>query len=450
MQQTPLLTETFAAMQLVRTSRVVRGFGRFTFVLLVLSIVAMIFAPWRQTARGTGVVVALDPQQRPQPVMSPSKGIVNYVKPGLREGSYVEKDELLLRLVPFAVEGVSQMDTQIVAIESKEAAAISSLEVAKQAALLQESSGANLTQSLRQALQAARQKWEQTKNEVVSLQADLNDKRNQLRIAEEVASKGLVSREELFSKQQAVESQIAKVLKAENAVEEAYATLLSKEEEIESKIQEIDIKNRTANQKILEEMQKINTIEKELQELHNKRGELDRLEVRAPRAGYIQQWYAVEGSDTIKEGDQLFVIVPNADELSVEMQVSGNDMPLIREGDPVRLQFEGWPAVQFVGWPSVAVGTFGGKVNRIFPTDDGKGYFRVVVTVDNHFPRESGWPDGRYLRQGVRANGWVLLNQVSLGYEIWRQLNGFPATISDEAPDKSKEKEKAPKVKLPK
>ena len=49
------------------------------------------------------------------------------------------------------------------------------------------------------------------------------------------------------------------------------------------------------------------------------------------------------------------------------------DAPLIEPGRKVRLQFEGWPAVQFVGWPSVAVGTFGGKVNRVFPTDDGKG-----------------------------------------------------------------------------
>ena len=122
-------------------------------------------------------------------------------------------------------------------------------------------------------------------------------------------------------------------------------------------------------------MQKINTIEKDILDLRNKRGELDRLEIRAPRSGRIQQWNGLEGSDTVKEGDQLFVIVPDTDELSVEMKVSGNDMPLIQEGDRVRLQFEGWPAVQFVGWPSVAVGTFGGKVNRVFPTDDGKGNF---------------------------------------------------------------------------
>ncbi len=441
-------TDDFPAMQMVRTSRIVRIVARLTFVALLASIIAMIFVPWRQTARGVGTVVALDPQQRPQPVLSPSKGVVSFVKEGLREGSYVEKDELLLRLSPFAVDGIMQIDTQIVALESKESAAMSSLEVAKQAVTLQVSSGLNMTQSLKQDYQATKQKWEQAKNEVTALQAELEDKRNQAKIAEEVAAKGLVSQEELFSKRRAAEVQMAKVLKSESAVAEAYASLLSKEEEIEAKMQEIDIKNRTASQKVLESMQKINTIEKEIQDVRNKRGELDRLEVRAPRSGYIQQWFGVTGSDTVKEGDRLFVIVPDADELAVEMKVSGNDMPLIHEGDRVRLQFEGWPAVQFVGWPSVAVGTFGGKVNRVFPTDDGKGNFRVVITPDNHFEREDGWPDDRYLRQGVRANGWVLLKEVPLGYEIWRQLNGFPPVVADEAPTKSDDK--GSKVKLPK
>lgn len=438
----------FPAMQMVRTGWRVRQIGRVTFALLLLSIVGMTFLPWRQTAKGRGTVVALDPQQRTQFVNSPSKGVVSYVAPNIREGSYVDAGELLIRLTPLALQAVNQIDTQIVAIEAKQAAGQSSLEVQQQSAELQRSSGESMAKSLKQDYLASRKKWEQAKNEVTALQADLADKRNQLQIAENVAAQGLISREELFSKAQTVQSASAKVIKAENAVDEAYATLLAKEEEIESKMQEIDIKNRTANQKILEAMQKLNSIEKELLDLRTKRSELDRLEIRAPRAGYIQQWYGLEGSDTVKEGDQLFVIVPDADELAVEMKISGNDMPLIQEGDTVRLQFEGWPAVQFVGWPSVAVGTFGGKVNRISPTDDGLGNFRVVITAEHPKGEKNAWPDDRYLRQGVRANGWVLLSRVSLGYELWRQINGFPPVVADKPPEANKDKEG--KLKLPK
>ena len=80
-----------------------------------------------------------------------------------------------------------------------------------------------------------------------------------------------------------------------------------------------------------------------------------------------------------------------------------------------------------MGWPSVAVGTFGGKVLLIDATDDGSGRFRILAAPD---PDDDPWPEVRYLRQGVRVNGWVLLQQVKLGFEVWRQFNGFPPTTT--------------------
>ena len=101
------------------------------------------------------------------------------------------------------------------------------------------------------------------------------------------------------------------------------------------------------------------------------------------------------------------------------------ELELVREGDKVRLQFEGWPAVQFAGWPSVAVGTFGGRVYLVDPTANDVGRFRILVEPD---PEADAWPNQDYLRQGVRTQGWVLLQEVSAGWEIWRQINGFPPT----------------------
>ena len=39
----------------------------------------------------------------------------------------------------------------------------------------------------------------------------------------------------------------------------------------------------------------------------------------------------------------------------------------------------------------------------------------------------------RALRQGVRANAWIMLNQVPLWLEIWRQINGFAPIVSTDA-----------------
>jgi multidrug efflux pump subunit AcrA (membrane-fusion protein) len=186
------------------------------------------------------------------------------------------------------------------------------------------------------------------------------------------------------------------------------------------------------------------TIQKDRRDVEIKLSELERLVITAPRDGTIFRMPVFERGQTIKSGDALFTIVPDATDRVVELWISGNDIPLVQVGDHVRLQFEGWPAVQFAGWPSVAVGTFGGEVVAIDPADDGQGNFRIQVRPES----DSQWPSRRYLRQGVRANGWVMLGRVRLGYEIWRQLNGFPPSISKE--ESGGKKDAKTKVPLPK
>ena len=444
------LTAEFPALRLVNTGRVVRSAGRITFVALMLSIAAAFLVPWRQTAPGTGKVLALDPQLRPQMVRSQTKGIVEEVKPGLREGSRVEQGELLLRLAPFAEDAIAQIESQIRATKEKLAQAKDSLRVAKENVDTQVSSGERMVNALNEELSSTKEKLNQAEAKLSQLRAELRNKEYGLRISREVAHPdvGLDSQETLFAKERDYEAMVEKVKEAVAAVEEQKFLLSSKKQQLESKRQDIEVKNQEQRQKVLAEAQKVNSILKEIADINNKRAELDRLEVRAPRTGFIQQWNGLQGSDVVKEGEQLFVLVPDAEEIAVEMQVRGIDMPLVREGFPVRLQFEGWPALQTVGWPSTAVNTFGGKVNRISPTDNGMGLFTLVIVPDKHFKADRDWPDARYLRQGVRANGWVLLNEVPLGFEIWRQLNGFPPVVSDK--EKGGEKEKESKIKLPK
>jgi hypothetical protein len=74
------------------------------------------------------------------------------------------------------------------------------------------------------------------------------------------------------------------------------------------------------------------------------------------------------------------------------------------------------------------VGTFGGVVEFIEPIANNQGQFRVWVKED---PRDDAWPSAQYVRLGSRVRGWVLLDEVRLGYELWRQLNNFPPVNSD-------------------
>ena len=188
--------------------------------------------------------------------------------------------------------------------------------------------------------------------------------------------------------------------------------------------------------------EEISKIKNELAKLETQLARQETQEVVAPRDGYIMRLVAYDKSVIVKQGDPLFTIVPETDKPAVQVWVNGNDAPLISPGRHVRLQFEGWPAAQFSGWPSVAIGTFGGQVALVDPTDDGAGKFRVVVVPDDN---DAPWPDFPYLRQGVRVHGWVLLDQVPLGYEVWRRMNGFPPSLKSKG---DMEKAKVPKVKI--
>ena len=87
------------------------------------------------------------------------------------------------------------------------------------------------------------------------------------------------------------------------------------------------------------------------------------------------------------------------------------------------------------------------KAFRTIAIDSGKDYY-----VDSLFYSSGSeysiddirltnpWPHDRYLRQGVRTNGWVLLEQVPLWYEIWRNMNGFPPVVDQEVVSKNKSK----------
>ena len=200
--------------------------------------------------------------------------------------------------------------------------------------------------------------------------------------------------------------------------------------------------------------QNVFAVERELQEIDNRIERFKARFVKAPCDGVVFRISADgQAGQLVKEGDELAVIVPDTTDRVVELLIDGVDAPLISahmeqtgRGPHVRLQFEGWPGVQFAGWPSVATGTFGGRVRQIDPTDDGYGRFRILVEPEEIFDGDR-WPEGLYLRQGNQAVGWVFLNRVTLGYELWRQLNGFPPVVAPKPPEK-KDGGKPPKVKL--
>lgn len=144
--------------------------------------------------------------------------------------------------------------------------------------------------------------------------------------------------------------------------------------------------------------------------------------VVAPKDGRVVRTYAGASATFVAPGQLLADFLPTNAPPAVELYIRGVDMPLVQIGQEVRLQFEGWPIVQFSGWPSQAVGTFGGVIKVIDPSVGPNGKLRILVIPKEDEP----WPERKYLAFGARAQGWVLLSTVTIGYEVWRQLNSFP------------------------
>ena len=172
------------------------------------------------------------------------------------------------------------------------------------------------------------------------------------------------------------------------------------------------------------------------EDLNSIRMTLARQETRtkyAPMDGTVVRLRSVGAATYIKAGEELASFVPRNINRQISVQINGLDAALVTSGRKVRIQFEGWPAFQFSGWPGVSVGTFPGIVTFVEPVADLNGNFTVWIEPD---PTGAAWPDHDSARLGSRVRAWILLEEVRLGYELWRQLNNFPPvrTQSDSTP----------------
>lgn len=169
--------------------------------------------------------------------------------------------------------------------------------------------------------------------------------------------------------------------------------------------------------------------------------------VTAPRDGTIVHVEAGDQATIVAAGAPLASFMPANVERAVEIYIDGRDIGLVTPGRQVRLEFEGWPAFQFSGVPNQAIGTFSGDVVFVEPSARANGTFRVLIKqppgardcfADRRpdFTRNTvacAWPPESYIRLGANARGWILLDTVPLGFELWRLLNNFPPVNTLEA-----------------
>ncbi|MEB3196615.1 MAG: HlyD family efflux transporter periplasmic adaptor subunit [Candidatus Sericytochromatia bacterium] len=418
----------FRALEAVRTPESSRRLAKAAIAGGLTIALALAFAPWRQTASAKGRVIAFAPMARQQLVEAPVEARVQ--RWHVQEGSRVRAGEPLVELRDVDPEFVARLERELAAVRERIAAADgrqralnaraqalgTSRERAIRAAGERKRMADLRTRAADEALTAAR---------ATETTAKLNrDRQWALRTRGLAADRAVELAELELTRAITERARAAATLAAAQAEQSALAADLARVE--------------TDGTAALEEAR--GGAAGARADAENARAELARLEVRrarqaaqavtAPRDGTVFRLAAFEIGGLVKAGDPLVMLVPETRDRAVEAWIAGNDAPLVRPGRTVRIQFEGFPAIQFSGWPEAAIGTFGGRVAFVETTDDGEGRFRALIVPEDGAP----WPEPAILRQGVQANVWVLLDVVALGYELWRQFNAFPPNYVGEAP----------------
>ncbi|MDP3010662.1 MAG: HlyD family efflux transporter periplasmic adaptor subunit [Methylococcales bacterium] len=403
--------------------------ARYLSILFVVLIIFLLLTPWQQNVRGIGRVVAYAPAERQQMISAPVEGRVKQFL--VKEGSQVKQGDILVELLDNDPLLLQRLSGEQQALLTKQRAIDSRVETFREQLRMTEQARPQALTAAASRINMANERYKAAVQSVDAAQAAKKTANLNLSRQQQLQAKGLAS-------QRTLELSTLEMAQRYAEVERAQAGLQAAKSEVDAL--SADRQKLTADtaggiEKAKSELNKAledqSVILADLLKLETKLARQQTQVITAPRDGTILRLLANPNAELVKAGQALAILIPDVEQRAVELWVDGNDLPLIINDSHVRLQFEGYPAIQFGGWPELSIGSFAGKVTLIDSTDDGKGNFRVLVTA----LVEDGidWPSPRFLRQGVRVNGWVLLGQVTLGYELWRIFNGFPPLVLPES-----------------
>jgi membrane fusion protein, adhesin transport system len=436
-------TEKYRAFDKVKLARANIFFRRWMLLFSFFAFIVL-FLPWTQNIRAKGQLTTLTPDQRPQTIHATIAGRVE--KWHVREGQLVKKGDTIVRLSEVKTE---YFDPNLLPNTQKQADAKSNSvnSYAEKVKALDKTIGA-MRGELGFKLDQLKNKIEQTKLKIEAERADVQA----VKISLENEQKQFVRFEEMY--RQGIKS----LIDLENKrlkLRETEAKLVSSENKLGQSVQEIEQLKFQLSSAEVETSGKIAKAESDKQSTRSDgfaaEADVSKLQIQyanyavraqfyvvvAPQDCYITAATTMGIGEIVKEGAPIVSIVPAKMDLAVELFIDPIDLPLVKVGAPIRFIFDGWPSFIFSGWPNASVGTYAGRVFAIDNVANAKGKFRLLVAPDAETPK---WPNA--LRPGSGAQGFALLKDVPVWYELWRQLNGFPP---DYYGDFQKEKDKKEK-----
>ncbi len=397
---------------------------------LGIILLGILFLPWTQNIRSKGQITSLYQEQKPQKIYSPIAGKIS--RWWVKEGDFVEQGDTLAKISEIKAEYLDpklisrtqeQLDAKkgtVTFYEQKVRATEDQIANLRSSKSLKQDQLTNKITALQQKITGERSELEAANNEynLVKDQFERNSK---------MYKEGLISQTQFQQRNAAMQNALAKKTIAENKVNQTLQDIQNTKIELRGVDQEYSEKMNKAEGEKFQSLGMIETGKGEIAKLENQVSSYTIRDgmyyILAPQSGQVINAKKAGIGEILKDGEELLTIVPQNTNYAVEMYVRPVDLPLVSPGQDVRFIFDGFPAIIFAGgWPDQSFGTFAGKVRAVENNIDEKGMFRVIV-VEN--PKEKKWP--KQIKMGAGAQGIALLNDVPLWYELWRNINGFPA-----------------------
>ena len=397
---------------------------------LGLIMLGVLFLPWTQNIRSKGQITSLYQEQKPQKIYSPIAGKIS--RWWVKEGDFVEQGDTLAKISEIKAE---YLDPKLISRTQEQLdAKKGTVSFYEQKVKSTEDQIANLRSSkalkqdqLTNKITALQQKLTGEKAEFEAASNEYNLVKDQFERNQKMYKEGLISQTQFQQRNASMQNSLAKKTTAENKVNQTLQEIQNTKIELRGVDQEYSEKMNKAEGEKYQSLGMIETGKGDVAKLENQVASYTIRDgmyyILAPQSGQVINAKKAGIGEILKDGEELLTIVPQNTNYAVEMYVRPVDLPLVSPGQEVRFIFDGFPAIIFAGgWPDQSFGTFPGKIRAVENNIDEKGMFRVIV-VEN--PKDKKWP--KQIKMGAGAQGIALLNDVPLWYELWRNINGFPA-----------------------
>ena len=401
---------------------------KYYFWTLIILLVLFLFLPWTQNIKTIGNITTLSQEQRPQKVNSPIPGKISQWK--IKEGDFVKKGDTIIILTEIKED---YLDPNLITrTQSQVDAKKGSITYYKGKIGTTEMQIGNLIQAKNYKIQQLDNKISQINNKLEAENAELVANENEVTLLKnqyerqlKMFDEGLVSQTQLQQRNIQYQNAVSKKIITENKIAQTKQELINIRIEKNGVEQEYAEKINKAEGDKYQNLSQIASTQADVAKLEN---QVSNYTIRngmyivtASQDGQIVQANKSGIGEILKDGETIAIIVPTRVDYAIEMFIRPMDLPLINIGQPVRFTFDGYPAIVFSGWPNGSYGTFAGRITSFENAIGPNGMYRVLVAEDSSIKK---WPE--QLKIGTGAHGILLLKDVSIWYELWRNVNGFP------------------------